>query len=352
LCHRDDKAIAAPRDSLNATAVGSPVVENAPKGADLRREVAVLNDYPWPHGIYYLVPEDEFARPLDQNTENFESARTDRDRNKTAIVIAPSEAPPVEAEALEQIGVGGGERVHASVSLARMSNGRAEAKALNRSDLGVFQTISKDFITVSLHRPLLAGAFRNAVWSAHARSMPTRGRSKMKRWLTKTTLLAAIAFPTVGGAAWAGGSDDFGCSNATLKGEYAFGVTAYTPPGLPNGPPEVVAGIEIFDGRGNFTQRDYQGDSLRTMGHTDFSPKGQEKGTYIVNPDCTGSMVINLNVPVPTGSTGVIETVFVISNGGRHIHDVVARFTPPGFTEAQPTQTSSDAWKVASEQED
>jgi hypothetical protein len=32
-----------------------------------------------------------------------------------------------------------------------MSNGRTEAKALNRSDFGAFQTISRDFITVSLH---------------------------------------------------------------------------------------------------------------------------------------------------------------------------------------------------------
>jgi hypothetical protein len=170
----------------------------------------------------------------------------------------------------------------------------------------------------------------------------------MKSWLWKGTLAAAIALPVLSGVARAA---DFGCSNATLKGEYAFAVTAYTPPGLPNGPPQVVAGIEVFDGKGRFTQRDYIGDSLRTMGQTDFAPEGQENGTYTVNPDCTGSTVINLNVPVPSGSTGVIHTVFVISNGGRHFHDVVSEFIPPGFTEPQPTQTSSDAWKVASEQE-
>jgi hypothetical protein len=32
-----------------------------------------------------------------------------------------------------------------------MSNGRTEAKALNRSDFGAFQAISKDFISASLH---------------------------------------------------------------------------------------------------------------------------------------------------------------------------------------------------------
>jgi len=75
----------------------------------------------------------------------------------------------------------------------------------------------------------------------------------MKIWLAKGTLLAAIALPALSGAAWAGGSDDFGCSNATLKGEYAFGVTAYTPPGLPDGPSSVGAGIKVFDGRGSLS---------------------------------------------------------------------------------------------------
>jgi len=169
----------------------------------------------------------------------------------------------------------------------------------------------------------------------------------MKRWLSKEILAATIALPALSSAAWAGGTDDYGCSNATLKGEYAFGVTAYTPPGLPDGPPMVVAGIRIYDGKGNFTQRDYRGDSVPA----EFAPKGQEQGTYTVNPDCTGSDVLNLNAPVPMGSTGVIKVLFVISDGGRHIHEVVSEFTPPGFSEPQPTQTSADVWKVASERE-
>ena len=176
----------------------------------------------------------------------------------------------------------------------------------------------------------------------------------MNSWVFERILVATIALPVLSGAAWAGSTDDFGCSNATLKGEYAFGITAYTPPGLSNGPPSVAAGIKVFDGQGNLTQRDYRGDSLRTTGQTDFAPLGQESGTYTVNPNCTGNMVIDLNAPgVPAGtSSGVLEIRFVISNGGRHIHEVVAEFTPPGFTEPQPTQTSADDWKVASEQRD
>jgi len=174
----------------------------------------------------------------------------------------------------------------------------------------------------------------------------------MKSWFFQGILIAAIALPALTAAAWAGGTNDYGCSNATLNGEYAYGVTAYTPPGLPNGPPEVVAGIKIFDGRGNVTQNGYFGDWLRTTGQTDFATG--ETGTYTVNSDCTGSMVINQNVSgVPAGtSSGVLEIRFVISDGGRHIHEVVARYTPPGFKEPQPSQTSVDDWKVASEQDD
>jgi hypothetical protein len=175
----------------------------------------------------------------------------------------------------------------------------------------------------------------------------------MKKWLSEVAPLAVIAVLVLSSAAWAGGTDDFGCSNATLKGEYAFGVTAYTPPPLPSGSPppptEVVTGIKVFDGQGYLTQRDYAGDNLAG---DDFAPPGQETGTYQVNSNCTGSMVINLNVPgVPAGlSSGIINIKFVISDGGRHIHEVVSQFTPPFFSGSVPTQTSADDWKVASEQ--
>jgi hypothetical protein len=168
----------------------------------------------------------------------------------------------------------------------------------------------------------------------------------MKRF-SKGMLACIIALPTLGSAAWAQKADDFGCSDATLKGEYAFAVTAYTPPGHPNGPPQVVTGIRVYDGHGHFTQRDYRGDTLPAK----FSPKGQEAGSYKVNPDCTGSDELDLNVPVPSGSTGVIKVLFVISDGGRHVHEVVSEYTPPGFTTPQPTQTSADVWKVASDRE-
>src|ERR1700757_1104237 len=72
-------------------------------------------------------------------------------------------------------------------------------------------------------------------------------------------LAAAIALPGMSGAAWAGGSDDFVCSNAMLRGNYAFSVlTVTTTPGVPN----VVVVLGTFDGRGGYTQIDYLGDGL------------------------------------------------------------------------------------------
>jgi hypothetical protein len=164
-------------------------------------------------------------------------------------------------------------------------------------------------------------------------------------------MVTVIALPALSDVARAGVTDDFGCSNATLQGEYAFGVTSYTSASLPNSPPYVVTvvnGIKVFDGHGNLKQRDYQGDNLAGP---DFAPPGRETGTYQVDSDCTGSMVINLNAPVTSGSTGVINIMFVISNGGRHIHEVVSQFTPPGASGPNSNQSFADDWKVASEQE-
>jgi hypothetical protein len=166
----------------------------------------------------------------------------------------------------------------------------------------------------------------------------------MKSWLWKGMLAATIALPALSSVARAQSTDNDGCTNATLKGDYAFSVVDFILP-------QVVVGIGRFDGKGGYTQVDYIGDSLRTIGATSFS--GGETGSYTVNPDCTGSQEIKLNVSgVPAGTShGVIENMFVISGGGRSIHGVVAEFTPPGATQAVRDQTRVDFWKVGSEQD-
>jgi hypothetical protein len=158
----------------------------------------------------------------------------------------------------------------------------------------------------------------------------------MKNWLWKGMLAATIALPALTGLARAQSNDNDGCTNATLKGDYAFSIVNFTLP-------SVGVGIKTFDGKGQFTQEDYQGDSLRTAGATSF--RTGETGTY------KGSAEIQLNVPnVPPGTShGVIDIVFVISGGGHAFHEVVSKFIPPGATQPVPTQTRADDWRGGSE---
>ena len=162
----------------------------------------------------------------------------------------------------------------------------------------------------------------------------------MKSWLRKGVVAAAIVLPALSGAAWAGGSNDFVCSKATLKGAYAFSVlTIVAPPGGPN----VVVVLGNFDGKGAYTQIDYLGDGLSmTPPLTDF--RMGQTGTYTVNPDCTGFQTINL------GGGAVVTNAFVISNGGRSFDAVVAGLTVGGT--AVPGQSLVHGSKVASEQDD
>src|SRR3984893_13722237 len=91
-----------------------------------------------------------------------------------------------------------------------------------------------------------------------------RGRAKMKSWLPKGMLAATIALPALTGMAWAQSNDNDGCTNATLKGDYAFSVTDLTTQTF-------VIGITQFDGRGNLTQIDYPANGLlMTPPLTDF----------------------------------------------------------------------------------
>ena len=165
----------------------------------------------------------------------------------------------------------------------------------------------------------------------------------MRSWLWKGMLGAAVALPALNGAAWAS------CSLATLTGEYAFGGTAYSPPTTP--PPILVfEGIKRFDGNGNLTQRDF------APGRPpEFSAPGTEFGTYTVNPNCTGSVDITIvppMCPMGTSGDGEIKALIVISDGGRHIHEVVSELIPPcngGKPQANTPETSADDWKVAPE---
>lgn len=167
----------------------------------------------------------------------------------------------------------------------------------------------------------------------------TLGLTSLRRWLWVGVVIAVSA---LGGVAQAGGSDDLGCSNATLNGDYAFSVLtifATSPPG-----PGVVVGLAMFDGRGGFTQIDYPGNGGTDLG-LDKNFRTGQTGSYTVNRNCTGFITIDLGATV-----GTVTNAFVISNGGRSIHAVIAAFTAPNGALVTPLQSRIDFWEVASEE--
>jgi hypothetical protein len=145
------------------------------------------------------------------------------------------------------------------------------------------------------------------------------------------------------------------CSNATLKGDFGSTVLATSP--NPDGTISPLKGVAIaeFDGHGRFTQRDFvMTGGLPEPGtgdaQTGFSFSNGQTGTYTVNPDCTGSGELHLNVPAPSGlSSGVIKLMFIVTDDGRASHAVVSEFIPPFGTGPQLNTTRSDSWKLGSE---
>jgi hypothetical protein len=128
------------------------------------------------------------------------------------------------------------------------------------------------------------------------------------RWcLFKSTLAAAMFLPVLSVAAWAGGSDDLGCSNATLKGLYMFAQSGYTTVSG-NLVPESVTGKDVIYGNGKL-------DSLATISiGGNIIPGDGAPGTYMVNSDCTGTLIVHMTPPVPD----VHLDIFVAPDGSQY----------------------------------
>jgi hypothetical protein len=105
------------------------------------------------------------------------------------------------------------------------------------------------------------------------------------------------------------------CSTETLEGCYATNISGFivsNAPAFQIGPAADV-GVLTFDGDGNVTR----------VGTTSFNgtivPPGLTlTGTYVVNPDCTGSYT--LQIP----NVGPATSNFVINNEGRELQIIVA----------------------------
>src|SRR5438270_1372149 len=106
------------------------------------------------------------------------------------------------------------------------------------------------------------------------------------------------------------------CSNRTLSCDYgdAGGGVLIGTPGLPQEAQFRSVGVSHFDGKGNFTGTEHtvvNGTSLE-VGWTANS------GTYSVNRNCTGTLVLNTpDSPVP------LNLFFVVVRQGSEFHTVL-----------------------------
>jgi hypothetical protein len=126
----------------------------------------------------------------------------------------------------------------------------------------------------------------------------------MKRTaIAKTLAIAAVTALALGIAPTAKAQVNRGCTDATLMGTFAYTVTgslvaAPAKPGL-----YAEAGAQTFDGNG--------GTAIAGMVNANGSVTSTSRtGTYTVNPDCTGTFMIQIAPGVSS------HYFFVIVNNG------------------------------------
>ena len=135
----------------------------------------------------------------------------------------------------------------------------------------------------------------------------------MKRTISPATLV--IVFATVfvlGILPRAEAEEHRGCSNASLQGSFGFtntGTNLALPPPLAG--PIAQIGRQTFDGRGNT-------DAATTLSANGNIVRATAQGTYVVNPDCTGSLTLFVS---PFGVT--VQTDFVIDDDGAELRAII-----------------------------
>ena len=123
----------------------------------------------------------------------------------------------------------------------------------------------------------------------------------------KRTIFSLVVFTGMFGVG-ASNARAQSCSNASLRGTYGFHAFAtIVSPGSP-GTPRAIIGVFTLDGRGSYTSTLTMNDN----GTITHPPTNGVTLTYVVNPDCTGTIF--------TGGAGTVEIVVV--DGGREFYQM------------------------------
>ena len=145
--------------------------------------------------------------------------------------------------------------------------------------------------------------------------------------MKRTVILNVAALVAFAAGAMAQTADQPVCSNATLTGSYGLQISGTRPapfvaPGGPGfvGQFENVIGtvVQIFDGKGNFTQVDNVKGNVAGI-----IPDRPGKGTYTVNPDCTVTQVVS-----PPGQAQIVSKGVIVDGGKEFRQNTVV---PDGF---------------------
>ena len=133
--------------------------------------------------------------------------------------------------------------------------------------------------------------------------MNTKEMIMKRSAIAKTFTIAAVTALVLGIAPTAK-ADDKGCSNATLQGTFAYTSTGSitAPPALAG--PVAEVGTQTFDGTGATT-------ATATVSQNGNILQLTITGTYTVNPDCTGTLTLQVS---PIGVT--VHVFFVIDDSG------------------------------------
>ena len=135
----------------------------------------------------------------------------------------------------------------------------------------------------------------------------------MKRTIIRNRFTVTLACALAVGLAPTAQAADKGCSSATLTGTFPYTntgtgfFTAAAPP-LQAGP-FAGAGVETFDGNGGTT-----GTTWVSINGNIF--QATLKGTYLVNPDCTGVLILVPSIVSPPTTLPPGQVFFVIDDNG------------------------------------
>jgi hypothetical protein len=110
------------------------------------------------------------------------------------------------------------------------------------------------------------------------------------------------------------------CSDRTLSGDYGYAAEGLLLPAPGVSLQFRSVGLTTFDGKGNLSWLE----STVVDGHLLEPDWAQATGTYTVNPDCTGTAVVNTpNSVDASGNLVPLHLAFLVVKQGREVHSVL-----------------------------